>query len=228
MRLRLRLPFLGFLSLGLLPAFGLAAVPAAAAVSAASAASAVVTSFDCGKASAAAEKAVCNDPMLAGLDRETARLYALAAAAPGLSTQGRKTLAATQRGWIKGRNDCWKAADATACIRDSYLMRIAELRSGHAAARRQDDQGLSHGPVAVRCPGMKAVIYALFVNVQPELAWLHWGDRSLTLSVAPSGSGARYTAGPADADGLFWQKGPSAFVQLPGGKQMNCRVAIDG
>ncbi|MBB3176635.1 MliC family protein [Variovorax sp. Sphag1AA] len=191
----------------------------------ASPAMAASPSFSCATPSGAAEEAVCKDDTLAALDRETARLYRLASSTRGLGAKEKKELVAYQRGWIKGRNDCWKAADANACIRDSYMVRIGELRTRFAAARSQDKQGVSHGPASVRCPdGMD--IKATFVNVEPPLALLALPDSSsLVLTIARSASGARYTATTPQGDALFWQKGPEAFVQIPGGKEQTCSVA---
>ncbi|MFO1429136.1 MAG: hypothetical protein U1F76_03195 [Candidatus Competibacteraceae bacterium] len=39
-----------------------------------------------------------------------------------------KTLKAEQRGWVKGRNDCWKAGDQRGCIKSEYEARIRELK----------------------------------------------------------------------------------------------------
>jgi len=181
-------------------------------------------SFSCAKPSGAAEQAICKDDTLAALDRETARLYALAVGTPDLGAKQKKELVAFQRGWIKGRNDCWKAEDAKACIRESYMVRIGELRGQFASARSKDKQGVSHGPVAVRCPD-GAAFKATFVNVDPSLALLASTDRSLVLTVARSASGARYTATTPQGDALLWQKGPEALVQLPGGKEQSCSVA---
>lgn len=35
---------------------------------------------------------------------------------------------AFQRGWIKGRSDCWKAEDARACVETSYRTRMVKLQ----------------------------------------------------------------------------------------------------
>jgi uncharacterized protein len=37
-------------------------------------------------------------------------------------------LKAHQRGWIKGRNECWKADDEKKCMADEYRLRIKELK----------------------------------------------------------------------------------------------------
>ncbi|MBB1603542.1 hypothetical protein A9977_26275 [Variovorax sp. UMC13] len=186
---------------------------------------AAAPSFDCSRAEGAVQQAVCQDDMLAALDRENARLYTLARKASGQNTQQRKTLAATQRGWIKGRDDCWKSTDAKACTRDAYVVRIAELRAALPPATRRNDRGsLSIGPLAVRCPGDAPALNATFVNVEPALVDLAGPDRHHVLGIAMSGSGARYTGRFDQGEALFWQKGPEAIVQLPGGPEQNCRV----
>lgn len=182
-------------------------------------------SFSCARAQGAAQEAVCQDGMLAALDRENARVYALARKAPGQSAQQKKTLTAMQRGWIKGRDDCWKSDDAKACIRDAYVLRIAELRAGlPAATRRNDKGGVSIGPVPVHCPGEAEPMNATFVNVEPSLVALAGKDRSFVLRIAPSASGARYLGRSPEGEALFWQKGPGAIVQRPGGQEQNCRI----
>lgn len=88
-------------------------------------------SFDCAKAESSAEKLVCEDADLARLDRVVASRYAAARdAARGLgagTAEAEDTLRTMQRGWIKGRDDCWKASDPRSCVTDSYLRREAEL-----------------------------------------------------------------------------------------------------
>ena len=39
------------------------------------------------------------------------------------------SLKAEQRGWIKGRNDCWKTSDQRGCIKSAYEERISELEN---------------------------------------------------------------------------------------------------
>jgi uncharacterized protein len=40
----------------------------------------------------------------------------------------KKALKAEQSGWVKGRNECWKADDKRACIKGEYESRINELK----------------------------------------------------------------------------------------------------
>lgn len=87
--------------------------------------------FDCTRAESSAEKLVCADPALAALDRRLADRFAAALATAESLDAGAEaaanTLRATQRGWIKGRDDCWKATDLRDCIESAYLQREAEL-----------------------------------------------------------------------------------------------------
>src|SRR6185312_8554266 len=101
---------------------------------------AATPSFDCGKVGGQIEKLICHDDTLAALDRETARLYRLARGTPGMTARQSNELAATQRGWIKGRNVCWKADDRETCVRDRTLARVYELRRD-LSRRPQPGQG---------------------------------------------------------------------------------------
>jgi uncharacterized protein len=147
--------------------------------------------YDCGKAEAAAEKLICEDAELARLDREMQRLFGLAAGA-GLPESALKDLRAHQRGWIKGRNECWKAADLRHCILGAYALRVHALRRDYPAARSRDDEGISFGPDQLTCDGFAAPIAVTFVNAGTALALLAWANETLLVSDVPSASGARY------------------------------------
>ena len=82
-------------------------------------------SFDCSKATHEAELLICKDADLAALDRSLAELYATVLKHIPASQQG--ALKTEQRGWVKGRNDCWKSSDKHGCIRAEYQSRIKEL-----------------------------------------------------------------------------------------------------
>lgn len=88
-------------------------------------------SFDCSQVESSTEKLVCDDPDLAALDRRLAAQFADAlAVAEGLDTgaeDAAATLRAYQRGWISGRDECWKEPDLRACVETEYLRREAVL-----------------------------------------------------------------------------------------------------
>jgi len=88
-------------------------------------------SFDCAKAESSAEQLICEDDNLAHLDRLVATRYTAALdAARNLGSgaaAAESELRATQRGWISGRDECWKETDTKACVESAYLRRNAEL-----------------------------------------------------------------------------------------------------
>lgn len=182
-------------------------------------------SFDCAAAESQAEKLVCGDDEFAELDREVVRLFRLASDGPDLTAAQRDELAAFQRGWIKGRDDCWKDDDPAACVKRSYVIRIAELRQRYAGARAEDAAGISLGPFATRCTGLDAVIATVFVNSDPGAVYLAWADNVAVLDHVISGSGARYEATLGAGHYLFWNKGDTALFEAPGIEgTLNCTL----
>lgn len=83
-------------------------------------------SFDCRRAEGRIQTLVCADPALAALDRRLAQVFSQAL--PKARNERPPRLLAEQRGWVKGRDDCWKADDKRACAEDAYVRRIAELQ----------------------------------------------------------------------------------------------------
>ena len=185
-------------------------------------------SFDCAKADGAIETLICRDRQLGQLDRETTRLFELARDSAGAPFGRRDELIATERGWIKGRNDCWKASDLRACVVASYAQRIHELRQGYAAARNGDSRGISLGPFVATCTKMNAPVGVTFINSNPALVYLQWPDNSLVLPQALSGSGARYAAKTGKGGYVFWNKGDGAQFQLPDKTTRRCKLAKVG
>lgn len=82
--------------------------------------------YECSDAEGTVEDLICNDPALIRLDLQLDTLYQ--AALVQFPESEIPELKAYQRGWISGRNDCWKAADVTACIAENYQLRITELQ----------------------------------------------------------------------------------------------------
>lgn len=90
--------------------------------------------FDCNKAITEVEIAICQDHSLIKLDNQLHAVFQQAIDKAGsiddLPDKAVKQLKATQRGWIKGRNECWKAQKSiVGCIESSYLDRIAYLQA---------------------------------------------------------------------------------------------------
>ena len=166
-------------------------------------------SFDCSQASGAQEQLVCGDPELAALDRQLAAAYGQAQAKASDSA----LLRAAQRGWVKGRDDCWKAGDTRSCVLEAYVRGIVDLRIQH---------GLVQVPATVeyRCDGDTVRVAAVFYHDPPQAMVLTVGDDQAILPIARSGSGARYAASGVE----FWEHQGEASIDFFG-KTLRCTPA---
>lgn len=90
-------------------------------------------SFNCAQASNNIEKLICHDTELTELDRRLAATFARVL--HNTPAAERKRLQALQRGWIKGRDDCWKASGVSqrTCVKQVYEARIEKLSSRSAS-----------------------------------------------------------------------------------------------
>ncbi len=166
--------------------------------------------FDCAKAQGQVEQLICKDQGLAALDRTLDEVYkaALAKARDGVP----QLLRTEQRGWVKGRNECWKvptfltaswqAKDLRECVEGTYRLRISELQ---ATMRLLPPKG----PVFFACENNPAnEIVATFFASDPPTARLERGDQTVTVWLVPAGSGSRYEGQNVE----FWTKGAEATV----------------
>ena len=167
-------------------------------------------SFSCDKAEGMALK-VCQSPQLSKLDRDLAALYKRVLGQADSDTQ--KQLKATQRGWIKGRDECWKASDADACIREQYQVRLVKL---------QIQSGAVQVPAAVEfdCDDNSKPFTAVFYNqLDPQAAVLTFGDDQTIAIAQPAASGSKY-----GADGVeFWEHQGEAKVKWYGA-ELSCQA----
>jgi len=94
-------------------------------------------SFDCSKVKKnSSEGLICSSDELMDLDKELAAVYKLALPKAIKDDM----LKAHQRGWIKGRNDCWKADDEKKCMADEYRLRIKELKEKYGLTQGIQDR----------------------------------------------------------------------------------------
>ncbi|EXI90183.1 MAG: Membrane-bound lysozyme-inhibitor of c-type lysozyme [Candidatus Accumulibacter sp. BA-94] len=151
--------------------------------------------FNCAKASGEVETLICADASLAALDRKLAEVYkaASAKARGNLATRLRED----QRGWVKGRNDCWKAKVKTwitatwtvdtvkECIDAQYRVRTSELQAVW--------QLLPPKTVAHACQNNAAnEVVANFFATDPATIRLERGDRTVTMWLVGSASDGKY------------------------------------
>ncbi|WP_310607395.1 lysozyme inhibitor LprI family protein [Buttiauxella brennerae] len=71
------------------------------------------------------EDLICQSTTLSAMDLKLTETYKQAL----VKSHNNSTLKAEQRGWIKGRNECWKEDDKNTCLADSYQQRLSELQS---------------------------------------------------------------------------------------------------
>ncbi len=151
--------------------------------------------FDCTKAKGEVEQLICSDPSLAALDRKLDQVYkaATAKAKEKLTTQLRQE----QRGWVKGRNDCWKATVQTwitatwtvntvkDCIDAQYRLRISELQAvWHLVPPKTVSYVCQNNPANE--------VVANFFETDPAAIRLERGDRTVTMWRVGAASDGNY------------------------------------
>lgn len=179
-------------------------------------------SFSCARAQGAAETLVCRDPVLARLDRTLSAIYGEALALSRSLPDGGedlRSLKAVQRGWVKGRDDCWKSEDLRSCVESAYQGRIGTL----IALYRLRPSG---GAVFYMCNGHPADEIAAEFFAAPSAeangsVRLERGDRVVAGVQVRSGSGALYEA---ESGISIWLKGDEARLEWPEGVVSQCRV----
>lgn len=175
-------------------------------------------SFSCdGVTAGSIEAMICADADLAALDRELSRVYA--AASGKVANEHPPRLGAEQRGWIKGRDDCWKSDDKRGCVEDEYRRRIAELQARYQLVA-------SSGPVRFRCNGDRAdEVVATFYHTSPPTLIAERGDSVSLMYLAPSASGSKYRG---RNETLREHGGEAVITWGYGAPEMHCRKLPQG
>lgn len=142
----------------------------------------VTPSFDCAKAESEAETMVCADYGLAALDNRLAEVYAAELAKPDAV----KDLAARQRSWVKGRDECWKADDKKLCVEEEYRTRIAELQINSPGA-------MAASAVEFKCnDDSKPFTMAYYNDLDDKPAVITLGNDQAIIFPQPAASGTQY------------------------------------
>jgi uncharacterized protein YecT (DUF1311 family) len=167
--------------------------------------------FDCAKAQGEVEQLICGDEGLAALDRKLDEVYkaALAKARDDVP----QLIRTEQRGWIQGRNECWKAKDGTYLTASWQAKSVRECVEGHYKIRTSELQALMRlvppkGPVFYACDDSFGEVIATFFETDPPTARLERGDKTVTVWLVPAASGAKYEGQNVE----FWTKGKDAQV----------------
>ena len=167
-------------------------------------------SFDCAKADGRVEEMICRDDRLATLDQQLAEVYKTALEkAP---KDELKTLKAFQRGWVKGRNDCWKAQNVNKCVHFSYESRITELQIAYGDLVVPE-------PVTYSCEGSDLITAVFYQDTALPAVVLTRIPNQVVALLSPAGSGAKYEG----QNVIFWTKGSDAMVTW-NGEEFTCQL----
>jgi len=171
-------------------------------------------SFECGKVKAGSiEEMICRDEKLAALDRKLAEVYG--AASKKAANEHPPVLKAEQRGWIKGRNDCWKSDDKRRCVESVYVLRIAELQARYRLVPGK-------GPILYACDGdPKNEVIATFFQTDPPTLIAERGDQVSLMYLQPAGSGSKYQG---RNESLWEHQGEAIITWGYGTKEMRCTM----
>ena len=172
-------------------------------------------SYSCEKVEAGSiEAMVCEDTELAALDRKLAEVYA--AASTKALNERPPLLKAEQRGWIKGRDECWKSDDKNRCVADEYRRRIAELQARYRLVA-------ATGPVTYVCDGNPAnEVVATYFQTEPPTLIAERGDSVSLMFVQPSASGTKYQG---RNESLWEHQGEAMITWGFGADEMRCKKA---
>jgi uncharacterized protein len=169
-------------------------------------------SFDCKKADGSIEEMICKDAALSALDVKLAEIYK--AATKKAANEHPPTLKAEQRGWIKGRNECWKSDDKRGCTESVYQLRIAELQARYRLLPGK-------GPVFFACDNdPRNELVVTFFPTDPPTLIAERGDSVSLMYQQPAASGTRYQG----RNETFWEhQGEAKVTWGYDAKEMICK-----
>ncbi|KDM93403.1 MliC family protein [Photobacterium galatheae] len=171
-------------------------------------------SFDCSAVETGSMEAlICQDEALSALDNRLADVYRQATAKA--TNEHPPVLKAEQRGWIKGRNDCWKADDQRQCVEGEYQRRIAELQAKYALIQ-------STGTVFYRCddhPGSEVI--ATYYPTEPPSLIAERGDSVSLMFQQETDWGLRYVG---RNESLWEEQGEVRVTWGYGTHALKCKV----
>ncbi|MCE9679948.1 MliC family protein [Shewanella sp. AS1] len=161
----------------------------------------ITPSFDCAAPElSSVETLICQQTELAVLDNQLAQVYARAQAKA--ENQQPPLLEAEQRGWIKGRNECWKSADQRLCVKESYQNRIITLQAKYRLVDYSQ-------PVYFACDGNPAKeVVVTYFKTEPATLIAEYGDSSSLMIIQPSASGTHYQG----RNEAFWEHQGEATI----------------
>ncbi|WP_311568455.1 MliC family protein [Photobacterium arenosum] len=171
-------------------------------------------SFDCtGVADGSIEAMICQDEELAALDNQLSEVYKQAA--DKATNEHPPTLKAEQKGWVKGRNECWKADDKKSCVESEYQRRIAELQARYGLIQ-------ATATVTYLCtdqPGSEVI--ATYFPTDPPALIAERGDSVSLMYQQESASGTKYVG---RNESLWEHQGEATVIWGYGAPELQCKL----
>lgn len=172
--------------------------------------------MDCARTDGSIEELICKDAELTALDQDMARVYAAALRKAG--NEHPPALQAEQRGWIKGRNDCWKSQDRRQCVVELYRLRRVELQTRYRLV-----------PVVASahyiCDGdPRNEVLVDFFQTDPPSLIAERGDSVSLMLQQTAASGSRYQG---RNESLWENQGEVTVVWGYGAPEMRCKTKPD-
>ena len=156
------------------------------------------------------ETLICQDAGLAAQDRQMAEIYA--AAERKASDEFPSVLKPEQRGWVKGRNDCWMHEDRRECVSEAYRLRSVELQTRYRLIA-------ASATVTWRCPD-KSEVVATYFKTDPAALIAERGSSVSLMLQQPAASGTRYVG----RNESLWEQHGEATIQWGyGAPEQVCR-----
>lgn len=177
-----------------------------------------------------AEMAGCEGDALVALDLEVTRIFNLALDGAGHETEDGQQLRDWHEAWVDQVYECIEQPDSSACAVGSYAGFIHGLRKQYPAARADDANGTSLGPVDFTCAGFDHPVSAVFIAADlVSYISLDWYQDATVLPQVVSGSGALFES-DAGSGGkvMFWTKGNNATFTTLDGVAHDCSVEPNG
>ncbi len=170
-------------------------------------------SFSCDKAAAGSiEEMICKDAELSALDRKLSDVYA--AATKLAVNMHPPVLKSEQRGWIKGRDACWKSDTRRECVRQEYVRRITELQAWYRLVPHSET-------VFFICDGNPSnEVAATFFETDPATLIAERGDSTSLMYRQPSASGSKYQG---RNETLWEHQGEALITWGAGAPEMHCK-----
>ncbi len=161
------------------------------------------------------EAMVCEDSSLSLLDRKLSDVYAQASRKA--ASEHPPLLKTEQRGWIKGRDDCWKNNDKHTCVKTAYQLRIAELQARYRLVAAM-------GPIFYVCDDNPSnEVVTTFFKTDPPTMIAERGDSVSLMYLQPGASGAKYQG----RNETFWEHQGEAMITWGYGEpEMHCKKKL--